>query len=310
MLENLNIAVLGDYTLLENLGKRGTTSDISLYDRKSRDKIITYIAPISFPDKIQSLIQVLNMTEFVILNLKSLDKYFAEQVIALDSLEISSGFILSSYEVDTIKLNQIIKDTSVANFKFIDNIDSLKIEIDKLTSQQKDGDLIIPIDHSFDVKGVGTVILGVIRQGKINVYDKLKLLPLNREILVKSIQIHDDPANIAFSNTRVGLSLKGVAPYELERGDIICSGKEIKVSSLELEVFNFSKIKYYKKEITENQNFLISVGLQIKPLRILIQDSKVKLILEKPIVYYSNQKFIILKPDSQSTRIIAKGTLP
>ncbi|MDR4512148.1 MAG: elongation factor Tu [Nitrososphaeraceae archaeon] len=310
MLENLNIAVLGDYTLLENLGKRGTTSDISLYDRKSRDKIITYIAPISFPDKIQSLIQVLNMTEFVILNLKSLDKYFAEQVIALDSLEISSGFILSSYEVDTIKLNQIIKDTSVANFKFIDNIDSLKIEIDKLTSQQKDGDLIIPIDHSFDVKGVGTVILGVIRQGKINVYDKLKLLPLNREILVKSIQIHDDPANIAFSNTRVGLSLKGVAPDELERGDIICSGKEIKVSSLELEVFNFSKIKYYKKEITENQNFLISVGLQIKPLRILIQDSKVKLILEKPIVYYSNQKFIILKPDSQSTRIIAKGTLP
>lgn len=310
MLENLNIAVLGDYTLLENLGKRGTTSDISLYDRKSRDKIITYIAPISFPDKIQSLIQVLNMTEFVILNLKSLDKYFAEQVIALDSLEISSGFILSSYEVDTIKLNQIIKDTSVANFKFIDNIDSLKIEIDKLTSQQKDGDLIIPIDHSFDVKGVGTVILGVIRQGKINVYDKLKLLPLNREILVKSIQIHDDPANIAFSNTRVGLSLKGVAPYELERGDIICSGKEIKVSSLELEVLNFSKIKYYKKEITENQNFLISVGLQIKPLRILIQDSKVKLILEKPIVYYSNQKFIILKPDSQSTRIIAKGTLP
>lgn len=310
MLENLNIAVLGDYTLLENLGKRGTTSDISLYDRKSRDKIITYIAPISFPDKIQSLIQVLNMTEFVILNLKSLDKYFAEQVIALDSLEISSGFILSSYEVDTIKLNQIIKDTSVANFKFIDNIDSLKIEIDKLTSQQKDGDLIIPIDHSFDVKGVGTVILGVIRQGKINVYDKLKLLPLNREILVKSIQIHDDPANIAFSNTRVGLSLKGVAPYELERGDIICSGKEIKVSSLELEVLNFSKIKYYKKEITENQNYLISVGLQIKPLRILIQDSKVKLILEKPIVYYSNQKFIILKPDSQSTRIIAKGTLP
>ena len=310
MLENLNIAVLGDYTLLENLGKRGTTSDISLYDRKSRDKIITYIAPISFPDKIQSLIQVLNMTEFVILNLKSLDKYFAEQVIALDSLDISSGFILSSYEVDTIKLNQIIKDTSVANFKFIDNIDSLKIEIDKLTSQQKDGDLVIPIDHSFDVKGVGTVILGVIRQGKINVYDKLKLLPLNREILVKSIQIHDDPANIAFSNTRVGLSLKGVASDELERGDIICSGKEIKVSSLELEVFNFSKIKYYKKEITENQNYLISVGLQIKPLRILIQDSKVKLILEKPIVYYSNQKFIILKPDSQSTRIIAKGTLP
>ena len=242
MLDNLNIAVVGDYTLLENLGKRGTTSDISLYDRKSRDKIITYAAPISFPDKIQSLIQVLNMTEYVILNIKSLDKYFAEQVIALDSLEISTGFILCSYEVDAIKLNQIIKDTSVANFKVVDDIDSLKIEIDKLSSQQNDGEVIIPIDHSFDVKGVGTVILGVIKQGTINVYDKLRILPLNREILVKSIQIHDYPANAASSNTRVGLSLKGVAPGELERGDTICSGKEIKISSLELEVFDFSKI--------------------------------------------------------------------
>lgn len=309
-MQNLNVAVLGDYTTLEYLGKRGTTSDISLYDRKSRDSIITYIAPISFPEKIQSLIQVLNMTEFVILNIKSLDKYFAEQVIALDSLGISEGFILYSYEVDTIKLNQIIKDTTVAGFKFIDNIDSLKIEIDKLSIHHNDGELIIPIDHSFDVKGVGTVILGVIKQGKINVYDKLKVLPLNREVLVKSIQVHDDPADKAISNTRVGLSLKGVSPDELERGDIICSGKDIHISELEIEIFNFSKIKYFKKEITANQTFLIAVGLQIKPLKILVQESKTKLLLEKPIAYYSNQKFVILKPDSESTRIIAKGTLP
>jgi selenocysteine-specific translation elongation factor len=186
----------------------------------------------------------------------------------------------------------------------------LRIELDKLSNEYNEGELMVPIDHSFDVKGVGTVILGVIKQGKISVYDKLKILPLNKEVLVKSIQMHDDPVNEAISHSRVGLSLKGVNPNELERGDIICNGKEIQVSSLELEVFNFSKIKYYKKEITENQTYLISVGLQIKPLKILFQGSKIKLLLEKPIAYYSNQEFLILKPDSQSTRIIAKGTLP
>lgn len=308
ILNSLNISFIGGNEFLKEFGKQGTMSDIVLYDRKQKDRIFTIIAPVSFPDKIQTLPQVLNMAEVVVLNVTVLDKYLAEQIISIDSLNINNGFLLHSYDIDEQRLAKMIKGTVIENFKRIENLEILKNEINDLYSNSQEGDLILPIDHSFDVKGVGTVILGGIKQGRVKVYDKLRILPSNKEILIKSIQMHDDPVNEAFSPARVGLAIKGITPREIERGDIICSGEYIKIATTEVLVTNFSKNKYFNSDITESQTYLLSVGLQIKPVRILNDGSKIILSLEKPIAYYKQQKFLILKPDSKTTRVIADGS--
>ena len=308
MLNSLNISFIGGNEFLKEFGKQGTLSDIVLYDRKQKERIFTMVAPVSFPDKIQTLPQVLNMTEVVVLNVTALDKYLAEQVIAIDSLNIKNGFLLHSYDIDDQRLAKMIKGTVIENFKRIENLEILKNEINDLYSKSQEGDLILPIDHSFDVKGVGTVILGGIKQGRVKVYDKLRIQPSNKEILIKSIQMHDDPVNETFSTARVGLAVKGITPHEIERGDIICSGETIKIATTEVLVTDFSKNKYFNSDITESQTYLLSVGLQIKPVKILNDGSKIILSLEKPIAYYKQQRFLILKPDSKTTRIIAVGS--
>ena len=308
ILNSLNISFIGGNEFLKEFGKQGTLSDIVLYDRKQKDRIFTMVAPVSFPDKIQTLPQVLNMTEVVVLNVTALDKYLAEQIIAIDSLNIKNGFLLHSYDIDDQRLAKMIKGTVIENFKRIENLEILKNEINDLNSNSREGDLILPIDHSFDVKGVGTVILGGIKQGRVKVYDKLRIQPSNKEILIKSIQMHDDPVNETFSPARVGLAVKGITPHEIERGDIICSGETIKIATTEVLVTDFSKNKYFNSDITESQTYLLSVGLQIKPVKILNDGSKIILSLEKPIAYYKQQRFLILKPDSKTTRIIADGS--
>ncbi len=308
MLNSLNISFIGGNEFLKEFGKQGTLSDIVLYDRKQKDRIFNMVAPVSFPDKIQILPQVLNMTEVVVLNVTALDKYLAEQIIAIDRLNIKNGFLLHSYDIDDQRLAKMIKGTVIENFKRIENLEILKNEINDLYSKSQEGDLILPIDHSFDVKGVGTVILGGIKQGRVKVYDKLRIQPSNKEILIKSIQMHDDPVNEAFSPARVGLAVKGITPHEIERGDIICSGETIKRATTEVLVTDFSKNKYFNSDITESQTYLLSVGLQIKPVKILNDGSKIILSLEKPIAYYKQQRFLILKPDSKTTRIIADGS--
>ncbi|HEX7258408.1 MAG TPA: elongation factor Tu, partial [Nitrososphaeraceae archaeon] len=185
----MNISFIGGNEFLKEFGKQGTLSDIVLYDRKQKDRIFTMVAPVSFPDKIQTLPQVLNMTEVVVLNVTALDKYLAEQIIAIDSLNIKNGFLLHSYDIDDQRLAKMIKGTVIENFKRIENLEILKNEINDLNSNSREGDLILPIDHSFDVKGVGTVILGGIKQGRVKVYDKLRIQPSNKEILIKSIQM-------------------------------------------------------------------------------------------------------------------------
>lgn len=308
ILNSLNVAFLGCNEFLKEFGKQGTTSDIVLYDRKQKDRISTIIAPISFPDKIQTLPQVLNMAEVVVLNVTTLDKYLAEQIIAIDSLNIKKGFLLHSYNIDDQRLDKMIQGTVIENYKKIENLEILKNEINNHNSPSKEGDLILPIDHSFDVKGVGTVILGGIKQGKVKVYDKLRILPSNKEILIKSIQMHDDPVNETSSPARVGLAVKGITPHEIERGDIICSGETLRIATTEVSVTNFSKNKYFNGDITETQTYLLSVDLQIKPVKIINDASKIILSLEKPVAYYEQQKFLILKPDSKTTRIIANGS--
>jgi selenocysteine-specific translation elongation factor len=154
--------------------------------------------------------QAINISEYAILNVTKIDKYLGEQIIALDSMDFKDGFILHSYEVDEQKLKALIKNTSVSNFKFLDSIDQLKQEMDRLESRGYDDGSsppIIPIDHAFDVKGVRTVVLGVVKQGVVKVYDQLKIMPSGKDIVVKSIQMHDDPVDESKSPARVGLAI-------------------------------------------------------------------------------------------------------
>lgn len=325
--KSINFVILGDYIrLASELGKKGTTTDLAIYDRKTADVIYTWTAPITFPDKIQSLMQSVNIAEYAILNITKIDKYLGEQIIALDSVNFKDGFILHSYEVDEEKLKTLIKNTSVSHFKFLDNIDQLKQEMSKLESKGYiDGPIVLPIDHAFDVKGVGTVVLGVVKQGAVRVYDQLKIMPGGKDIVVKSIQMHDDPIDESNSPARVGLAIKGMTAEQISRGDILCSADPspsyLKVvsaatvatadSASTISSTKFVKNSYYKGDLAENQTYLISVGLQIKPVRLKLLDGlAVEIIPEnKPIVFFPGQTYVLLKPDSHGTRIIGKGLL-
>lgn len=112
--------------------KNGTTTDISIYDRKIDDVIYTYAIPITFPDKIQPLIQAINLGQYAILSVTNVDRYLGEQIIALDSLNFTDGFILHSYEVDEEKLRALVRNTSVSRFKLLDSIEQLKQEMTRL----------------------------------------------------------------------------------------------------------------------------------------------------------------------------------
>ena len=156
------------------------------------------------------------------------------------------------------------------------------------------------------MKGVGTVVLGKVLQGTVNQYDNLVHLPSGADVMVKSIQMHDDDVKQAVCPARVGLSLKGIKPDEVGRGDIITSDKSLEVKS-EIEV-DFEQSPFYKGEISKNQMCLVSVGLQIKAAKFL-SVSPVKLTLDKPIICRENDICLLIKPESTTIRVIGSGKI-
>ncbi len=324
ILNSLNFVILGDPSIANNLGKKGTSTDITIYDRKTNDQIFSYCFPNTYPDKLQPLLQSIAVSDYAILNISRLDSFLGEQILALDIFNIKKGFILCSYEIDIEKVKSIIKKTSLSSFQILDDVEQLKTRLSELkpsedreNEQQTDetagaatataNSVHIPIDHVFDVKGVGTVVLGCIKQGEIKTYDELEINPLNKPVVIKSIQMHDDPVNQSKRSSRVGLSIKGVSAKDVSRGDIITSPGLSKTISDSFQI-EFKKNPYFKEGIVETQNYMISVGLQIRTVRIKeIGGTKINIALEKPIACIKNDLCIVFSPDSKTMRIMGSG---
>ena len=304
-MRSINFVVLGEQTIANDFGKKGTATDLTLYDKKESDVIRTWVVPNGFPEKIQPLLQAINIAEYVIFYVASLDRYTGEQIIALDMLGKKNGIISHSYEVDENQFNSMIKGTVLKNYKKVDS-PNIKQELLNLPSITNDGPAQIVIDHCFDVKGVGTVVLGKVVCGTVNQYDKLKHLPSGSEVMIKSIQMHDDDMKEAVCPARVGLSLKGIKPDEIQRGDVLTIDDSFEVKTEFLITFNQSP--YYKGEISENQMCLLNVGLQIRAAKIS-SISPFKLMVEKPIICKKNDICLLIKPESTTVRIIGSGKI-
>jgi selenocysteine-specific translation elongation factor len=314
--------ILGDTSIVNNLGKKGTSTDITIYDRKTNKQISTYCFSTTYPDKLQSLLQSIAMSDYAILNISQLDSFLGEQIIALDIFKIKNGFILHSYNIDIEKIKNIIKDTNLSAYPILDNIEELKSHIMQLQAEDNENEIkekdsnnstnnfvYIPIDHVFDVKGVGTVILGCIKHGEIKTYDELEINPINKKIVIKSIQMHDDTVNYSNKSSRVGLAIKGVTAKDISRGDIITSLGISKIINNNFKI-KFNKNPYFKGEIIESQNYMINIGLQIRSVKIKkIEKSELYITLEKPIAHIENDLCIVFSPDAKTMRIIGHGII-
>ena len=305
MISSINFVVLGKQDLASEFGKKGTESDLTLYDRKESDIIKTWVIPNGFPEKIQPLFQAINLAEYVIFHVDKLDKFTGEQIIALDSLKKEKGILSHTFDVDEAKLDLMIKGTVVEKYTKVDQ-DKIKEEMDKLEPISTDGPSELLIDHCFDVKGVGTVILGKVTDGTIKQYDNLKLYPAGIDVLIKSIQMHDDPVTESICPARVGLAVKGAKPDEVGRGDVIAADGVVDIKT-ELEL-DFTKSPFYKSEIAENQGCLVNIGLQIKAAK-FVSISPLKLSFEKPIICKKGDIAVILKPESTTIRILGSGSI-
>ena len=305
MVKSINFVVLGKQDLASEFGKKGTESDLTLYDRKESDVIKTWVIPNGFPEKIQPLFQAINLAEYVIFHVDKLDKFTGEQIIALDSLKKEKGILSHTFDVDESKLNMMIKGTVVENYTRVEQ-DKIKEEMNALEPITNDNPAELLIDHCFDVKGVGTVILGKVSNGTIKQYDNLKLYPHNIDVLIKSIQMHDDPVSESICPARVGLAVKGAKPDEVGRGDVISVEDAVEIKT-EIEL-DFEKSPFYKSEITENQGCLVNIGLQTKAAK-FSSITPLKLVFEKPIVCKKHDIAVVLKPESTTIRILGSGKI-
>ena len=86
---------------------------------------------------------------------------------------------------------------------------------------RRNGAAVLHIDRAFTIHGAGTVVTGTLWSGTLEVGDAVALLPSRRLVRVRSLQVHDEPAERAHAGQRVAVNLAGVALREVSRGDAL-----------------------------------------------------------------------------------------
>lgn len=314
-MKGMTVAILGDADLGAELGKKGAVTDISYFNLKREDTGITYLYPSRYPDKVQSLTYALAMADFVIFCQGKPDKDFGEMVVAVDAFAIENGFFILKDYVQPEEIAPFIKGTTLEKFEYVEkdpitlNEKMLEAVLDPVSGPSR-----IPVDQFFDVKGIGTVILGTVKQGVVKQHDVLEVFPTGKTAQVRSIQVHDSDVKEAYFGNRVGLALKNISSGDFDRGHVLAEAGSM--STADTMTLELSLSKYWKGELVADSVIHAQVGLQIKPARVSAvsggklgagESGEVTLKFEYPIAYDPNTPLVVLNFDSPGLRVVGRG---
>ncbi len=286
------ISFFGTEDTFKLLGNKATTSDLSFrhYNNNS------FVKPMN--DKAKTMIQAVNISDFVLIEVNEINKYLGELIILLSLLNKKGLFIVKKdkqyliNQLNSFKLNYDIKIISDNH-----SIKELKEELSNIKPNYGKDSLVI-IDHFFTVKSVGTVALGFVKGGTIKAKEKFRLLPSNKQVQINSIQSMDVNYKEVNDNLRVGLALKNCSLNDIERGSVLSNVLE-QVNEFSGE---FIINKFYKKDLTKA---MIINGLLNREA--VFNNEKVS--VTKPIVITGPT---IIYSENESPRIIGiiKNTKP
>lgn len=80
---------------------------------------------------------------------------------------------------------------------------------------------VLHVDRAFTIRGAGTVVTGTLWSGQIACGDRLWLLPSDRQVRVRAVQVHDHGVEHALAGQRVAVNLAGVRRGTVARGDVL-----------------------------------------------------------------------------------------
>jgi selenocysteine-specific translation elongation factor len=321
---NITVALLGSLDYGASLGKKGTSTDITFYNIKKGEATVTLIEPTRYPERLAPLFYAVSLSKKAIVVVDEINAAFGECLVMLQCADIKSGYIILRNYIPKEKIAPLLKGTSLEKFEFIaDDPTYLREQLLAEAEKQKSPEIqsgqssigTVPVDHSFNVKGVGVVVLGVVTSGIVQKHAMLNVLPSGKTAQVRSIQKHDDEFDVAGEGDRVGLALKNVEVEDLDRGAVLTNDPSIKTSS-KLET-HASLVKYWQMPI--KQGMVMHIGHWTQFITAKVEavaesgDPKkptLTLTLDKPLVYRPNDKAVLMYLEGAKLRIAGTVELP
>jgi selenocysteine-specific translation elongation factor len=263
----VTVAVVGAANVAKELGKHGTESDVTLFNSVTEGHATTIVEPTQFPEKFAPLLNALAMADQCLLVVSELTRPVAETIATVELADVPTTIVLGP-AVGESELARALKGGRLEGAPRVPlDLPHLRERIEGWRAPLVEGDVMVPVDHHFPVKGVGTVVLGVVRRGVLHAHERLRLWPTPKVIEVRSIQVHDVDRTEAECGERVGVAIKGVDVDELARGQVLAPEGSL-TEGAELAGRAFQRCRYYRGDAGVGAAVHVAHGLQVVPAEI------------------------------------------
>jgi len=316
---NLMVTVHGSQGYSNGLGKKGTSTDITLYNLKKGEDTVTIVEPDRYPERLAPLFFATSEAKKAIVVVDELNATLGESLVMLQCCGVDSGYFILRNYIPKEKVEPLIKGTILEKFEFVpDDPVSLRDKLLSEAANQKPSAAktgTVPVDHSFNVKGVGTVALGIVVNGSIQKHAIMNVLPGVKTAQVRSIQKHDDEFDNATEDDRVGLALKNVEVEDLDRGTVLTNDTSIKATtSLKTRA---SLVKYWQTPIKAEMVLHLGHWMQFLTCKVeAVSDEgdwrrpTLTLTLEKALVHRPGEKAVLMYLEGGKLRVAGTVELP
>jgi selenocysteine-specific translation elongation factor len=312
-MEHRIISLLGDLGWTSSIGKKSSETSFTTYSLKKDDRLISLIEASKYPDKVWSLLFSLYLSDQVMLRIDRIDRELGETLIALDLLGKRSGFKYISEEVDISRLDAVMKGNIASDYPTFDpDPSSMRDWLFTQPLRSSSGPTMVVVDQSFNVKGVGCVVLGFVMSGTVKRHQELVADPGGHVTQVRSIQIHDIDMDEAPNGARVGLAMKNIGPEELPRGSVLSDGKANINVRTELDL-NVRPSPFWKGGLEAGMRLHALSSLQFIPCLVTSVGTPaggalpISLKMESSIWTRPGDKVGLVHLDSKSFRFFAAG---
>jgi selenocysteine-specific translation elongation factor len=314
---NITVAVLGVQGYSACIAKKGTSTDITLYDIKKGEATVTLIEPTRYPERLAPLFYACALSTKALVVVDELNATFGEQLVMLQCSDIKSGYFILRNYIPKEKIESLIKGTNIEGFEFLNDDptqlrEKLLAEAAKVKPKENEALGTVPVDHAFNVKGVGVVILGIVVYGGVKKHTTLNALPGPKTVQVRSIQKHDDEYEEAVQGDRVGFAVKNVTVEDLDRGTVLTNDPAIKTSN-KLQV-NASLVKYWQTPLKAGMVMHVGHWAQFLTAKVEtaseggdFRSPSLTLVMDKPLVYCPGDTAVLMY--LEGTKLRVAGTI-
>ena len=298
IMDSVIVAIPNDEALAAELGKKGSQNGITYYNRKAGEAAVVIMAPSDAVSKFYAVAEIMSIADVAIISTSNTDALLGESIIIASMLGKKTIFTKEN------DISGILKSVSIKECEFSERKELVeKLGTFKRDQSSRAEELRIDIDKSFPVKGVGTVLLGIVRSGTVNVHDSLKSSG-GKDISVRSIQVHDEDQQQAGPGDRVGIAAKGIDYTEVEKGDVLSKEKKPYVASISADVKKSQMLK--DLELDGLSCTLVSGFLAVN-CRLTKAGETFSIKLEKPSALWKGDRFLLIR--EKSPKAVGAGSV-